>query len=43
MLHVENCVESTRSPAKLLVIRCLEGNDDRQALVRVDQIVINSE
>lgn len=43
MLHVENCVESTRSSTKLLVVCCLEGNDDRQALMRVDQIVINGE
>jgi hypothetical protein len=43
MLHVENCVESTGSSTELLIICCLEGDDDRQALVRVDQIMTNRE
>lgn len=32
MLHVENGMESTCSPTKLLIINCLEGNDNGKTL-----------
>lgn len=39
VLHVENSMESTRSPTELLVIRCLESNNDGQTLCDILEVI----